>query len=113
MDHAVFFFGFTDEASSVFLDEIDSCEDVVGLKGESGPGSFSFATTMNADGGSTDDDFAPDFHFEEEFGSEGFLVKFDGAKVVGCPDGIFDFENRHAGVLAFLVGGGKGILTGY
>jgi hypothetical protein len=50
VDKAVLFFGFADETAAVFKDQIDPFADVIALEAEAGPGSFSFAATMDSDG---------------------------------------------------------------
>ena len=95
VNHAVFFFGLADESTAVFLNESDGGGKVVALEAQAGPGAFAFAPAVDPDGGSAKGEFAPDFHFEGKVGSEGVLVKFDGAEVVRGPEGVFDFLNLH------------------
>ena len=63
--------------------------DVVALEAESVM-FFALAASVNADGGTTKGD-CPDLHLKGKIGPKGVLVEFDGAKVVGRPDGIFYF----------------------
>ena len=100
VDHAVFFFGFADESAAVFLNEFDGGGEVVALKAQAGPGTFTFASAVDANGGTAEGEFAPDFHFEGELGTEGVLIEFDGAEMVRSPEGVFDFLNLHGGGVA-------------
>jgi len=95
VDEAIFFFGFADEVAAVGFDEVDALADVIALEAEAGPGAFSFTAAVDAEGGSAEGEFTPDFHFEGEFCAEGFLVEFNGAEMVGSPEGVFHFLNLH------------------
>lgn len=105
MDHAVFFLGFAHESAAIGLENFDRFEDVVALEAEAGPGSFAFAAAVDADGGATKSELAPDFHFELEFGTKGVLIELDGTKVVGGPEGILYFENGHGREVTGEMGG--------
>lgn len=105
MDHAVFFLGFAHESAAIGFEDFDGFEDIVALEAEAGPGSFAFAAAVNADGGAAKSELAPDFHFELEFGTEGVLIEFDGAEVIGGPEGILDFQNGHEGGVTGEMGG--------
>ena len=95
VDEAIFFFGFANKPTAIFLNEFNSSEDLFTLETEASPGAFPLTATMNSYGGATKGKLAPDFHFERELCAEGFLVKINGAEVVGCPNGIFHFLNLH------------------
>jgi len=95
VDEAIFFFGFADEPSAIFLNEFNSSEDFIALEAEASPGAFPLTATMNAYGRATKGKLTPDFHFERELCAKGFLVKTNGAEVVGCPNGILHFLNLH------------------
>ena len=95
VDEAIFFFGFADEPSAIFLNEFNSSEDFIALEAEASPGAFPLTATMNAYGRATKGKLTPYFHFERELCAKGFLVKTNGAEVVGCPNGIFHFLNLH------------------
>lgn len=92
---AIFFLGLADESSTIFFNEFNTSFDFIALEAKASPGAFPFTAAMNTDGGATKGNFAPNFHFKRELCSEGLLVKFDGAEVVGCPNGIFHFLNLH------------------
>ena len=95
VDEAIFFFGFADEPSAIFLNEFNSSEDFIALEAEASPGAFPLTATMNSYGRATKGKLTPDFHFERELCAEGLLVKINRAEVVGCPNGIFHFLNLH------------------
>ena len=95
VDEAIFFFGFADEPSAIFLNEFNSSEDFITLEAEASPGAFPLTATVNSDGRATKGKLTPDFHLERELCAEGLLVKINGAEVVGCPNGIFHFLNLH------------------
>ena len=102
VDEAIFFFRFTNQSAAVFLDHFDAFLDVVALEADSGPCSFALAASVNADGGTTKGDFAPDLHLKGKIGPKGVLVEFDGAKMVGRPDGVFHFLDLHNRSLTLL-----------
>jgi len=84
--------GFADELAAAVFEERESGAEVVDLEGETGPGAFvvdvSFASAVDADGGSSDDDLAPDFHFERGDAAEEFFVETEAALVVVGEEGV-------------------------
>jgi hypothetical protein len=97
VDKAILFFGLADEVATVLPDEVNSFPDVIALETEASPGSLSFPPAVNANGGTTEGDFAPDLHFKGKLGPESRLIELDRTKVVGRPDGVFHFLNLHGG----------------
>ncbi len=73
----------------------DAAAEVVELEGEAGPGAFAFAAAVDAEGGTGDDDFAPDFHFEGDGAAEEVAVEVQAALPIGGPEDVFDFEDLH------------------
>ncbi|MFT7302957.1 MAG: hypothetical protein ACI8UZ_001795 [Akkermansiaceae bacterium] len=52
VDEAIFFLGLADEVAAILFDQVDAFLDVVTLETKAGPGAFSFAPTVDSDGGS-------------------------------------------------------------
>ena len=95
------FFGvvwFGGEVAAAFFELHDGFAEIVDLKRESCPSPFSLAAAVDAEGGSGDNDFTPDFHFETHDPAEHGFVKSEALLPVRCPQHVFHLFNLHAGM---------------
>ncbi len=100
VNHTIFFFRLTDEASAICLHFLNAAHDIGDLEAQSGPGPLPLSPAMDAEGGAEHGELTPDFHLELELRAESLLIELDGTEMVGSPEGVFHFENLHAANLA-------------
>lgn len=89
--------GFPCQAPSASFQSVDPTPEVIDLKSQPGPGSFTFSSAMNSNGGSGNHHFAPNLRFSGHLPREEVPVEMKTALPVGGPEGVFYFGHLHDG----------------
>jgi hypothetical protein len=89
------------------LDQIARLKKLIDLKSQSGPGPFTFPSSMNRQGPARDQAFPHDLRLMRDFGRKDPLVELNQGREILGPNDVFKFFDPHSNSLSEISSAAK------